>query len=338
MANQDASTQLADVYVPVPFEAGVDEAAIELNKFIQSGVLVTSPRLSAMASVGGSIGELPFHQPLVTSVEPNLSSDAPDSFSTPAKITTEKMIYRLASLNGSWSTMDLTRELALMDPLAAISRKVGGWWATQQEKRLIASVNGVIADNITTDASDMGVTIYDDIATPLDTNIISADAILDAKQTMGDHSEQLTAIAMHSVTYTTLQKQNLIDFIPNARGEVSIPMYLGYSVIIDDSLTVETGTNTPSYTTVLFSTGAFDHGKGVVMNPSEMERVASSGDGGGQDVLHSRTSDIMHPYGYQSTGTPAGQSFTLAELAVAASWARVVDRKNVGIAFLIHNN
>ncbi len=336
MANSDASTQLSDVYVPVPFEAGVDEAAIELNKFIQSGIMVTSPKLSMMAGIGGSTGEVPFHQPLVTSVEPNLSSDAPDSFSTPAVITTGKMTYRLASLNGSWSTMDLTRELALMDPLAAISRKVGGWWATQQEKRLIASVNGIIADNVAANSGDMGVDIYVD-ATPTEASTISADAILNAKQTMGDHADELVAIAMHSVTYTTLQKQNLIDFIPNSMGVINIPVYLGYRVIVDDSLTVTSGTTAPAYTTILFSTGAFDHGKGDTMNPSELERAASAGMGGGQDILHSRTADIIHPYGFRADGTPAGQSFTLAELALATTWARVVDRKNVGISYLIHN-
>ena len=56
-----ATTQLADIYNPTVFNAAVDEKAAELNAFLQSGVMVGSPILNGMASVGGNIGELPFH-------------------------------------------------------------------------------------------------------------------------------------------------------------------------------------------------------------------------------------------------------------------------------------
>lgn len=334
-----APTRLADIYNPLVFDAAVDERAIELNAFLTSGVMVSSPTLDNMAAVGGNIGELPFHSPLDTATEPNYSTDDPASFSTPDKIGTAKMIYRLASMNKSWSTMDLARELALMDPLAAIITKIGGWWATQIERRVIASADGVIADNIANDSGDMVNVIYSDIAVPLAANIISAEAVIDTQQTAGDHQGMFVAIAMHSVTYSSLKKQNLIDFIPDARGEVMFPTYLGMRVVVDDSLTVTAGTNSPQYTTLLFSAGAFDHGKGKVMNPSEIERVPSAGDGGGQDIIYSRSNEIIHPYGFQflSAGL-AGQSATLAELALATEWDRVVHRKNVGIAALLHNN
>lgn len=334
-----ATTQLADIYNPLVFNAAVDEAAIELNAFLASGVMAQSPELDSLASVGGNIGELPFHHNLDKSGEPNYSTDNPAVTSTPKKITTGKMIYMLASMNDSWSTMDLTRELALMDPLSAITSKIGQYWATQIQKRVVAASDGIIADNIAADSGDMVVNIYSDIATPLAGNIISAEAIIDVQQTMGDHMSVLSVIAMHSVTYTNLKKANLIDMIPNARGEVVIPTYLGMRVVIDDGMTVIAGTNSPAYRTLLYAPGAFDNGQGAVATPSELERIAGAGNGGGQDVIHSRRSEIIHPYGFQQlvAGT-AGQSTTLAELATAASWDRVVDRKNVGIACLIHNN
>jgi len=334
-----ATTQLSDIYNPLVFEAAVDEAAAELNAFLQSGVMVESPKLSNMASVGGNIGELPFHSPLATATEPDYVDDDPAHTSTPAKIGTAKMIYRLASMHYSWSTMDLTRELALMDPLAAIVQKIGGWWATQKEKRVIQSAMGVLADNIANDSGDMANVIYSDLASPADSNIISAEAVIDTQQTSGDHQGVFTAIAMHSVTYSNLKKQNLIDFIPNASGAVVIPTYLELRVVVDDSLPVTAGSNSPAYTTILFSTGAFDHGKGNTMKPSELERVAGAGYGGGQDIVHSRSADIIHPYGFQFVSASiVGQSATLAELAEAVEWDRVVARKQVGMAFLKHNN
>ena len=332
-----ATTQLADIYNPLVFEPAVDEAAIELNAFLASGVMAASPKLDNMASVGGNIGELPFHHNLDKSGEPNYTTDVPATLSTPKKITTGKMIYMLASMHDSWSTMDLTRELALMDPLGAITRKIGQFWATQVQKRVVSTTEGIITGNIANDSGDMVVDIHGDTATPTATQVISAEAIIDVQQTLGDHMSVLSVIAMHSVTYTNLKKQNLIDFIPNARGEVVIPTYLGMYVVMDDGLTVKSNTGTWYYT-YLYAPGAIDYGKGSPMVPSELERIAGAGNGGGQDVVHSRQSGIYHPYGYQFDATaPAGQSATLAELA-ADNWTRVVERKNVGIACLIHNN
>jgi hypothetical protein len=334
-----ATTQLADIYEPLTFRAGVDEAAIELNAFIQSGVMVENPAITEQAMAGGRIGEVPFHKNLDTSTEPNYSSDDPDTSSTPKKITTGKMIWRLAAMNESWSTMDLTRELALMDPLGAIATKVGGWWATQKEKRLIQSAMGVFADNLANDSGDMINDIYSDVVSPAASNIISGDAMLDTRQTSGDRSLMYTACAMHSVTFNNLNKQQLIDYIPNARGEIDFPRYLNMVVVIDDSLPVVAGSNSPAYITILFQEGAFDHGSGRVLVPSELWRDPAAGTGGGQDVLFSRSSDIIHPYGFQFTSSSVSdESATLAELATAANWDRVTDRKLVGIAFLRHNN
>ena len=333
-----ATTQLTDIYNPLVFNAALDEAAAEQNAFVASGVMRPNPTLDALASTGGNIGELPFHTPLDTSDEPDYTTDDPTDLSVPDKIGTAKMIYRLASMHKSWSTMDLTRELALMDPLSAILSKIGGWWTTAIQKRVIASCNGILANNDADDSDDMLVNIYSDVESPDSTNIISAEAVLDTQQTCGDKSA-FSAIAMHSVTYTNLKKQNLIDFIPNSRGEVVIPTYLGLYVVVDDGMPVVAGTNSAKYVTMLFRPGAIDSGKGKIMMPSELERVASAGYGGGQDIIHTRRADIIHPYGFQFTSdSVAGQSATLAELATASNWDRVVARKEVGIAFLEHNN
>ena len=334
-----ATTQLSDVYVPAPFDEGVDEAAIELNAFMASGIMQADSQLDTLASIGGKTGEMPFWNPLSTAAEPNYSSDNPASNSVPDKIGHAKETYRKAMMNKSWSTMDLSRELGLSDPLDAITRKIGKYWAVQEEKRVIQTAVGVLADNEANDGGDMVHSIYSDIATPLAANLISADAVLQAKQTMGDHADALSAMAMHSVQYTKLQSLNLIVYIPDARGEVNIPTYLGYRVVVDDSMPVVTGTNSPSYLTILFAAGSVGYGNGgdgpVVA--SEFERLPSAGDGGGQDVIHTRRSNIIHPRGFQMAGTPAADTATLAELAAATSWDRVRDRKNIGVAFLRTN-
>lgn len=341
-----ATTNLASVYEPLTFNQDVQEKAIELNAFLQSGVIVNDPQLSAMANIGGTIGELPFYFSL-ENLEPNYSNDVPTDVSTPNNVLNNKMIWRKAMQNQSWSVMDLARELALKDPLSAITDRVGKYWAVNTEKRIINSATGLLLDNIANTTGDDDL-LYHSVALETtagadETNLINADAVIDAAATMGDHANNVTLIAMHSVQYAQLQKQNLIAYIPDARGETNIATYLGYRVIVDDSMPWRDGTDgsTPSkvYTTMLFSTGAFGYGTGQPNVPSAVERNESAGNGGGEEILYSRNTEIIHPVGYQFTSTAVdGESATLAELTDDTNWTRAyANRKNVGIAFLLTN-
>ena len=334
-----AVTKIADIYNPVTFAGRAQRAQIELNKFINSGIVVVDPSLKDQISAGGNTGTLTNYKPLETD-EPNYSNDDDTAKAVPAKTSSEEMTFRLAMQNKSWSVMDLAKDLALQDPVTSITDRIGAYWATNNEKRVIKSALGVLADNIANDSSTMLKTVATDGAGAVtDAERISADNILDAAQTMGDHSGKLTTIAMHSALYTRLKKQNLIDFIPNARGEVVIPTYLGYVVVFDDSMPAVAGSNRITYTCILFGAGAFVSAEGRVEKSSEMDRDASAGKGGGQTILYSRRSDLIHPVGFSFlSGSVAGKSATQAELALAANWDRVWDRKQVPMAFLQVND
>ncbi|MCP3665736.1 MAG: hypothetical protein GY696_25115 [Gammaproteobacteria bacterium] len=335
-----AAATLADIYDPTIFNAAVQEQAIELNRFVASGIMQRDARIDAMASGAGSVGDLPFFHGL-NNDEPNYVTDNPATTATPAAITSSKQVYASAHMHKSWSTMDLARELGLQDPLGAIIGRVAKYWAVNGEKRLINSLKGVMADNIANDSSDMVNAIHSETGTTaVAANKISAEAVIDAAATMGDHAQLLSAICMHSVVYTNLQKQNLIDFIPDARGEVNIPTYLGYRLVVDDSLAPRAGTTDGYvYTTVLCGMGAVAFGSGMPMVPSEIERAPNTGNGGGQDIIHSRATEIVHPFGFAfDTTSVSAITATYAELAAAGQWNRVfTSRKNVGIAFLTTN-
>jgi len=113
---------------------------------------------------------------------------------------------------------------------------------------------------------------------------------------------------------------------------------MGLRVIVDDSMTVTAGSTSGfKYTSVLFGEGAFAYGDGAPLVPVEVERQEAQGNGAGVETLWTRKTWILHPSGYQNTGTPASFSFTPAELAADAAWSRVVERKNVPLAFLVTN-
>lgn len=334
-----ATTRLSDIYNPLTFARRSQEAQLELNKFINSGILVSDAMLQDQIGAGGNIGELTNYNPLGTP-EPNYSNDDPAVNSTPQKVDSVKMRFRLANQNQSWSVMDLSRDLALEDPVGAITSRIGQYWATVNERRLIRSCLGILADNVANDSGDMVVNVATDAAGAVtDAERISADVVLDAKQTMGDHAGSLAAIAMHSVIFTRLQKQNLIVYIPNARGEIVIPTYLNYTVVVDDSLPAVMGTNRVTYTCILFGRGQWGWANGRVETPSERLRKPDAGNGGGEERIYSRRSDLIHPFGFSFTSNSvAGQSATLTELATAANWDRVHDRKHIPLAFLQVND
>lgn len=338
-----ATVQLADVYVPTTFNRRAQQAQTELNAFVASGVAVADPLINQQFAAGGNIGELPQFNG-ITAGEPNYSTDVPGSAAVPENISSSKQLVRSASRNNHWATMDLARELADADPMAAITGRVGHYWAVDDQTRLINSMSGVLADNVANDSSDMlyqpGVAGTDSAAAVVDADRISSEAIARAAQTMGDHSTKLRAIAMHSIQRTRLAIQDLIkEHRDNATGRLMFETYLGLRVIVDDSLPLTVGANRTLYTTILFGENAVSYGSGKVETPSEVTRDALSGDGGGQTIISSRVNTIFHPNGGSFlSASVAGQSATYAELLNAANWDRVVARKNMPVAFLQVND
>lgn len=333
-----AAVQLANIYNPLTFARRAQEAQTRLNRFAAAGILARDPLLAAQVAGGGNMGELPFFKPLTVD-EPNYSSDNPAVFSTPAGLTNAKMRFRGASRNKSWSTMDLARELALEDPVGAITGSIGHYWASDDEKRLIAMCRGIQADNAANDAGDMIIDIATDaVGAPVAAEKVGGEAVIDVLQTLGDHSFKVNTIAMHSVPFATLQKAKLIEYIPVDGVDISIPTYLGKRVVVDDSLPAIAGANRIKYTSILFGGAVFGMADGKVMVPSEIDRIPDSGNGGGQDVIYSRVHNFIHPAGFDFTSAAvAAQSATYAELATATNWDRKVDRKLIPLAFLVTN-
>jgi len=336
-----ATVQIADIYNPLTFNSKTQEAQIELNAFNQSGISVFDAVLENQFRTGGNIGELPQFNGLAMS-EPNIGNDVPTDLVTPLNIASKTQIARINAANQHWSTMDLARDLALEDPMGAITNRVGAYWATHEEKLVINSCVGILADNVANDGSDMLESVYSDVVEGSLTaaNKMGGNAVVDTSQTMGDHKEQIAVIAMHSKPHADLQKLGLLvdNFDPQS-GAVRYQTYLGKRVIVDDSLPVVAGSNSPKYTSILFAAGVFSRAYAPPQVPSAVTREELVGDGAGQDILHSRNTSIYHPNGFQCIGGAwakvSGASY--AELAAAATWDRVVDRKNVGLAFLETN-
>lgn len=346
-----AVTRISDIIVPAIFTPYVSKLTSEKSRILRSGAVVQSARLTALLSGEGLTFQERFYKDLDNTDE-NISTDDPTQFSTPNKISSGSEIQVRLSRNNSWSTMDLINELISAKPAEEIAGKVSGYWERRMQKLLVATGNGIVANNATaTDAyhvqNDMVFDVSMLAATPGDYEAgltdFTTSAFIDAVGTMGDSMDELELTVVHSVVYNRMLKQQLIEFIPdainmnaapNTLGGRGIPTFLGRNIIVDDGMPNSAGV----FETWIFGRGAFQMGMGTPAVPTEVDRIPSAGMGAGQEILHSRVEWCLHPVGYAYIGVPpAGgpsNAATSNNLANAASWRRMQERKQTPMAVL----
>lgn len=312
-----ATTQIADVIVPEVFNPYVVERTAELAAFYMGGIVSTSPELNALASSGGKSINMPFWKDLTGNDEVLSDSGA----LTPAKITSGQDVAALLMRGRAWSVNDLAKALSGDDPMAEIGNLVADYWARRYQAVGIASLKGVMADNVANDAADMQ---HDAGLNPL-----TGTVFVDGQATFGDAIGQVSGVAVHSVVYNNLKKTDNISFEKESSGAAEIETYRGLPLIVDDSLV-----DGATYKTYLFGQGALGMGQGAAPVPTETDRDSLAGD----DILISRSHFIMHPRGVAfQNASVAGASPTNLELENAANWSRVYERKNVRIAEILTN-
>ena len=344
-----AVTKIADVVVPeiyTPYKQLVTE---QKSALIQSGVVARDASIDTLLNGGGLTFNTPSWKDLDNDEE-NTSTDNEVSFSVPKKIGTVTEISVRLNRNQSWSAMDLAADLAGAKPMTAIANRVGYYWTRRLQAMFIATMQGVFADNAA--APTAGEHVQNDLTNNISgaaysagVTDFSAEAFIDTAVTMGDSAEALGMCFMHSIVYARAQKNNLIDFIPDASGVVNIPTFLGRRVIVDDGLPNPAGAGAAQtaagvYHTWLFGGGAVRYGVGTPETPFETDRLPSAGDGGGQEVMYDRVQWCLHPVGHAYVGTPPNggptNAATTNNLAAATSWRRVfTERKQIKIARLI---
>ena len=312
-------TKIADVIVPEVFNPYVVQKTAELSAFAQAGVISNDPAFDALATAGGKLINMPFWSDL-TGDDEVLSDSTP---LTPGKITAGQDVATLLMRGRAWKANDLATALSGSDPMAAIGDLVAAYWARQEQKTLINTLKGVfLAASMAGNKSDISGAVDPAVAE------FTASTFIDAAYKLGDAESKLTAIAMHSATFASLRKQNLIDYVFDSDNK-PIAVYMEKRVIVDDGMPVSGGV----YSTYLFGAGAIAKGNGAAPVPTETDRDSLQGD----DILINRQHFILHPRGVAfQAASVAGSSATNAELATAANWTRAYENKNIRIVEFKH--
>ena len=313
-----AATKIADVIVPEIFNPYAIQRSTQLSALYTSGVIQDVPELNVLGQKGGTTVAMPFWNDL-SGAEEILSDTTPLGVD---KITSAQDIAVLHARGKAWGVNDLAKALSGDDPMSAIGDLVGDYWARRWQIMLLAILQGIFA------SGDLASNISDISGAGGDAAVISGDTTVDAIYKLGDAASRLTAFAMHSATVAALVKQGLIDYVPDADGNVTLPTYLGKRVIIDDGMPVTSGV----YTSYLFGTGAIGYGEGNAPVPTETDRDSLQG----EDILINRRHFVLHPRGMAWVGTPTGVSPTNVELQTGANWDRRYDPKNIRIVQFKH--
>jgi len=333
-------TAVADIIVPSIFEKYEIERTAELSNFGQCGIVQSDPFFDALAAGGGQTVNMPFWQ----DISPTRQILSDSGTLSVNKVTGSQDVARIQNDAQAWSVNDLAHLLSGDDPMQAIVNFVGAYWARIDEGLIVSSLTGMFG--AASMAGNLLAIHSESIGNANAGTKLTGSTFIDACVKLGDRSDLLTAIAMHSATEAALRKQDLIDFIPDSEGKAMLRTFQGRRVVVDDNLPTRAGTTDGTvYTSFLFGNGAFARGAapldgealqaGTGTEGVELARVPLDSD----TVLINRRRYILHPRGVKFTSSSvAGDTPTNAELATAANWTRVFEAKNVRIVAVTHNN
>lgn len=328
-----AVTALSDLITPAIWLPYMQELSTQKNRLIQSGIVGQFPEVAARADAfDASTVNMPFLKDL-TGDDQILSESTP---LTPGNITSGQDVAVICRRGKAWGTAQLARYKTGADPAAAIANLVADYWVRRMQDALINTLKGVFASTtmLAEHVLNRSIAAGNDAAA---SNLISSNAALDVLKLLGDEIDGIVGMAVHSDIYYELLKQDVIEFLPASEQLPEMPTYKGKAVIVDDRMPkVAGGTSGFVYDTYLFGSGAIAYGEGT-LEPEEAVQVDRD-ILAGTELLANRRQYIMHPTGVAwQADTVAGDSPTNAELATAANWARVFERKNVKLLCLKTN-
>lgn len=315
--------KVRDLFIPEVFNKYIVEENVKVNKLITSGIVQSDAEIERLAQNGGNI----IHLPYFNTIDGDDEVLAVDGALTPGTVKAGMDICRMHLRGRAWKVSDLEKSLTGDDPMGALTKQLGSYFAEKEQEMLLATLEGVFG------ADSMKKNIYiaggvDDVALA---QAITAEDFIQAKNVLGDNSSKLTTVIMHSATFAELEAQNMIQYIPNSEGVVDFPRYLGKRVIVDDTCPYDQGNQV--YTTYIFGEGAVARAEGNPETPSEIGRNHLSGN----DELVVRRHLILHPRGVKfKSAHVAGLAPTNTELKDKRNWERVYDNKAIRIVAFKH--
>ena len=204
-------TRIADILVPELWVPYLREATAENSRLFQSGALQDDPVIDTEIERGGNSVNIPFWQDLGSDgTEDSVQGDDPDVDIAPGKIESDQQLAAVLRRVVSFGAADLAAALAGDDPIAVAADRMAPFWDRRFNAVAVETLQGALG---ALDAEEAGSGIHDvaqDVAVAGGEVLIDADTVIDARiNTLGDASDSLTLLFVHSRVFGRLQKENL---------------------------------------------------------------------------------------------------------------------------------
>jgi len=243
----------------------------------------------------------------------------------PDSIKAKKDVAVILTRVKAFGAEDLVRVFSGSDPIGSIVKKFASYWSRDDQATLVSILKGIFG-------GALGGNLLDKSNQP-----ISDPLIVQALNKLGDASQKITGIIMHSAVQSDLFIKKLISTKPTEPGSNTAPEFdrcLGRRVIVDDGVPVEQSGGEDVYTTYLFGTGAVGTASGT---PPDAIEIVREGLKSQSSIIH-RRQFILHPRGlaWSPKTSLAEDTPNNEELADADNWERVFELKNIPIVALKH--
>jgi len=312
---------LADVFKRELWTTEDIRNSSELTNLINSTIIVSDSSIDAKVNAedSGSYILIPYVQEDLYS-EANIMDDSNTDITT-NKITKKQAKAWVGFFSKAWGEKAIVRAIGSgVSAIDAAQKLLGNYWKKDIQARMISTLTGAIASNKANEASD---NVLVDTA-----NQFSYSLAVDTLSKAGENMNGFVAMAVHSSVYAQILKNNAAS-ITVVQDELGFKReyFNGLELMISDNLPIVVdAVNGNRATTVFLRPGAFVFSEATVEIPVETFRNPLSGKGGADEKVISRYAYLLTLNGYSFTATAvAGVSPSIAELANALNWERLVD-------------
>lgn len=309
-----AITKITDVVkVPELMTRHITQAIAEQSELIQSRAATSNELINQAVQSDSMTIKIPFNNGLSGRSKIYDETDIQISNITSGS---QKGVAQLRY--NAWGATDLAIALSGNDKMGAIAADAGRYWSDDIQESTDLVLDGVFAS--ASMASHVVSVEYENGANIKD---ILAEAVLDAKKSLGKAGNKLSVIRVSPNLHTEMQKANLVTNVrdPNS-ANINFDLYLGqYQIIVSKNLADDEF--------YLFGEGAIFIGDGSDTLPNSTEVGRDPIKNGGQDFMINRRKFMIHVNGVSYTGSIAGDSATDAEVSNGANWTRVYESENV---------
>lgn len=332
-----ASFRLVDSVPVKQFTGLIESAMVENSAFRQSRVVGTDPSITAKAQKAGL--DLTVRKwKAIPGGEAKSVSDDPARKFEPEKVGQNSLVARMISRVLGFAAMDIADFASDADAIQYAISQLTRLRLSDEETVILATLNGLMADNAAANAGDMQKSLHITSGTIAAANLMGKDALLSGRKTMGDKGGDLKTLVMHSDVVNNLRAAEPNAFVPTSKTDIGLYNYMGWNIVETDNVGKGGTTNFPIYTTYMVGDAFFAYASAPVEHALVQVRDEFAGDGSGQESVLNRVRYLMTPYGYTNVAPPVnGVSQTNAELADAATWDRSEARKAVALAKITTN-